>query len=141
MTEFCAPDYQFYNGVFLGRRINEGDFPELAQRAAEFMRGSVGEIIDRVPEKDRDALRRAACAVAEVLQEERRAAQRIFAEKPVSEETVGNYSVRYDSSYFSSAEIQFLKDRKLEALRVYLSGVPALAGLFHARSFSCSRRI
>ncbi|MDE7242772.1 MAG: hypothetical protein K2O18_02175 [Oscillospiraceae bacterium] len=120
-------DFDFYCNVFLGRLIPEENFSGLAGKAADFIRFAVGPW-QPSSDQDRLALLKAVCAVAEILQDEEQSGS-------FAKETVGDYSVSYQSSSLSPER------RKLDAIKIYLSGVPALAGLFRVRSFPCSHRI
>lgn len=131
-------DYDFYTNVFLGRAVDPAEFPRLAARAGEYVDGLCRGRCATVPEKDRDLVRFAVCAVIELTRDEERLEQRAFAEGKTSE-TVGSYSVRYGG--FSGTEIQYLERKKREAAARYLAAVPALRSLFTVRSFPCMHHI
>lgn len=131
-------DYDFYANVFLGRTVEPEDFPRLAARAGEYVDGLCRGRCGSVPEKDRDLVRFAVCAVIELTRDEERLERRVFAEGKTSE-TVGNYSVSYGN--FSQTEARYLEQRKREAAARYLSAVPALRSLFTVRSFPCMHHI
>ncbi len=134
-------DYDFYANVYLGNAIAPEDFPRLSARASEYIYGLTRGLCEKVPQEQRDAVQRAVCAVAEVLQDEQRMTARSFsAEKTVSSETVGSHSVSYGSPSLSGAEVEYLNSRKKDAVLLYLSGIPALSSLFKVRSFKCIHR-
>lgn len=141
MTAFDSLNYDFYTAVYLGSVIEVEEFPELAARAKDYIAGVTRGLWRRVPERDWTALKKAACAVAEILRDERCAVRRAFAEKPVESEKVGEYSVAYGSAALSGAEKQYLEERKRETLKVYLSGIPTLKCLFEVRSMPCMHHI
>lgn len=130
--------YYFYCNVFQGNVIAEEDFDRLCTRAYAYICGMTRGLCEKVPEGSRDAVRQAVCAVAEVLQDEERLYTRSFAEgRAVSSETVGGHTVSYSSGNVSAAETACLENRKRDALLLYLSRVPELAGLFKVRSYPC----
>lgn len=131
-------DYDFYVNVFLGRAVEPEEFPRLAARAGEYVDGLCRGRCGIVPEKDRELVRFAVCAVIELTQDEERLEKRALAEGKTSE-TVGSYSVSYGS--FSGTEIQYLERKKREAAARYLAAVPALRNLFTVRSYPCMHHI
>ncbi len=134
-------DYDFYVNVYLGNAIEPEDFPRLSLRASEYVYSLTRGLCEKVPEEQRDAVQRAICAVADVLLDEQRMTARSFsAEKTIASETVGSHSVSYGSPSLSAAEIEYLGDRKRDAVLLYLSEIPALASLFKVRSFPCIHR-
>lgn len=132
-------DYDFYVNIYLGNKISTEDFPRLSMRASEYIRGMTRGKVNKVPEKDMDAVKSCVCAIAEVIQDEERLSSQSFSgEKPVSSETVGSYSVSYASPAMSGTEAEYIENRKRDALLIYLANVPALSGLFGVRSFKCT---
>ena len=127
-------DYDFYVNVYLGNAIEPEDFPRLSLRASEYVYSLTRGLCEKVPEEQRDAVQRAICAVADVLLDEQRMTARI------ASETVGSHSVSYGSPSLSAAEIEYLGNRKRDAVLLYLSEIPALASLFKVRSFPCIHR-
>ena len=120
------PSFDFYCNDFFGCQIQEDDFLRIAAKAADFIQYVIGKPWVPASNPDSTALLKAVCAVAELLQDEERCGS-------VVKETVGDYSVSYSSSQFTQ--------KKLEAAKIYLSGIPALANCFSVRSFPCSHRI
>lgn len=134
-------DYDFYVNTYLGNTIDENDFPRLSMRASEYIYSLTRGLCEKVPHEQRGAVQLAVCAVAEVLLDEQRMTSRSFsADKTVSGETVGSYSVSYGSPSLSTAEVEYLGNRKKDAVLLYLSEIPALSGLFKVRSFQCIHR-
>ena len=97
-------DYGFYVGTYLGDRIQEKAFPQLAAQAA-----GVLESYDRHYRVTggEDARKMAICAMAECLQEHHRYCRHTAA-------SVGNVSVRYEMPRES------LERRLYKAASVYL---------------------
>lgn len=134
-------DYDFYTNVYLGNTIDEKDFTRLSMRASEYIYGLTRGLCDKVPKEYQEAVQRAVCSVAEVMQDEQRMTARSFSsEKAVSSETVGSHSVSYTSPSVSGAEVEYIANRKKEAVLLYLSEIPALASLFKVRSYQCIHR-
>ena len=139
MMPFGSVTYDFYANVFFGGSIPSEDFPRLAARAAAFVDGMCGGLCRIVPEQDWPQLMFAVCAVADILHAEELMTRRAFsAGRDVASETVGDYSVSYANGALSGTETAFLDMKKREALKLYLSAVPALQNLFSVRSFLCS---
>lgn len=133
----CA-DFDFYVNVFLGESITQEDFPRLAQRASDYIYAVTGGISENLPERDRESVQKAVCAVAEIIQSEDRMNKKAFSgEAEVSSETVGSWSRSYRSSGFSGNEAAYLASRKREILETYLKTIPAFAGVFRVRSYRC----
>ena len=80
------PDFDFYGNTYLGERIQERAFPQLATRAAGVL-GSYARSF-RVTGSDTER-KMAICAMAEVLQDHDRRCRHSTA-------SVGNVSVRYE---------------------------------------------
>lgn len=135
-------DYDYYINVFLGKSIGGEDFPRLAERASDYVRGVTRGISDTVGGRGgRDALQKAVCAVAEVFFDEERLVERGFSGgAALASETVGSWSRSYRDPAVSDSEIKLLADRKWEAVRVYLAGVPCFQDLFGVRSYPCLHR-
>lgn len=133
--------YDFYTNVYRGNAVEEKDFPRLSMRASEYVFGMTRGLVARVQEQYMDAVRMCVCAISEIIQdEERLSAQSFSGEKPVSSETVGSHSISYSSPAMSGAESEYISNRKKDALFLYLSTVPVLAGLFGVRSCKCIHR-
>lgn len=134
-------DYDFYANIFLGNTISPDDFFRLAARAFDYVNGKTGGIAEKVQGRDREAVQKAVCSVAEVLQDEARMSAKTFSEgAEVSSETVGSWSRSYRSASLSGNEAAYLAERKREALELYLGALPAFAGLFKVRSYRCGGR-
>lgn len=137
-------DFDFYCNSFLGNAIEEDNFPRLAEHASDFIRGltrGVSDSIGVLDLKERDALRKATCAVAEVcLQEENILKWGFSSELPVASETVGNWSRAYRDPTVSHSQVMTITERKREAVRIYLAGLPRFKEVFGTVSFPCFHR-
>lgn len=61
-------DYEFYVNVFYGDKINQADFPKWAERASERLNyATMGRITKEALARYENGVKRAMCAVAEVL--------------------------------------------------------------------------
>lgn len=134
-------DYDFYLNVYFGNVISEEDFPRLSTRASDYIRSMTQGASDAVDGWQLEAVKKASCAVADVLlDEEIMNASAFSSESPVSSESVGSWSRSYGSSSFSTASVEQIEKRKLDALALYLKGLPAFAPLFKVRSYRCQHR-
>lgn len=119
----AAVDYTFYTGSYLGNAIREEDLPRLAARACEqiqaWTRGAV-----KPDEKSPEAVKKAVCALAEVLGDEERLNDAAFGEnRGLAGETVGDWSRSYAVTGATDTELQLLERRKRQALELYLGGL------------------
>lgn len=134
-------DYDYYLNVFLGKSIKAEDFPRLSERASDYVRGVTHGLSDTVGDHDhgcRDAVQRAVCAVAEVLQDEENMNSRGFSgEAVVSSESVGSWSRSYRDPSVSGSTVEYINQRKQEAVQLYLRAQPCFRVLFGVQSFSC----
>lgn len=129
-------DYSFYVNEYFGEAVEEEDFRRLSDRASEYICGATGGASDRVTGSNMVMIKKATCAIAEVLLDEEKLLRRSFSEdKVISSESVGSHSVSYGSPSLSSADVQCLAQRKKEILQVYLGW------LFKVRSYPCTHRI
>lgn len=81
--------YTFYTETYKGRAIAEQDFPELSERAIEYLdRVTFGRLNSSLPEEQLLLVKKACCAVAEAEQLNRQGGGK-------AAETVGKYSVSY----------------------------------------------
>lgn len=134
-------DYDFYLNTYWGNSISGDDFPRLSERATDYIRSTTRGISDTVYGGQLDAVKKASCAVADVLLDEEIMVGSAFGGgHAVSGETVGGWSVSYGSSSFSSANAEFMEKKKLDALLLYLKNLPAFAPLFKVRSYKCIHR-
>lgn len=128
-------DYEFYTDVYYGNAISEEDFPRLAERATDYIFGITGGESDRLEGNDKAMLKKATCAIAEVMQDESHMNTAEFStEQRVSSETVGSHSVSYGTGGVSGAAMEYIESRKKEALKIYLGH------LFRVKSFPCTCR-
>ena len=119
----AAVDYTFYTGSYLGNAIREEEFPRLAARACEQLRAWTGGAV-RPEEKSPEAVKKAVCALAEVLRDEERLSAAAFGEdRRLAGETVGDWSRSYAVSGPTDTELKLLERRKREALELYLGGL------------------
>lgn len=131
-------DYDFYRNVYRGQTVGPQEFPALAERATDYLRGMTQGISDRAAGPAQEAVKKAACAVAEaLLDQETLRAGAFNKERAVSSETVGDWSRTYRAGGLSATELEYIADRKWEALSLYLGPYPLFAPLFQVRSYPC----
>lgn len=131
-------DYDFYRDVYMGDQISENDFPRLAERASDYICAMTQGVSDRVHGKDLEAVKKAMCAIAEVIQDEKNMTGKAFsAEKAVSSESVGNWSKSYASNALSANEIEYIENQKKNFLFLYLGNISAFSNIFRVRSYKC----
>ena len=119
----AAIDYTFYTVRYLGSAIREEDFPRLAERAGEWISAWTGGTVGP-DEKSPETVKKAVCALAEVLPDEERLNAAAFSEsRGLAAETVGDWSRSYAVSGPTDAELKLLERRKREALALYLGGL------------------
>ena len=131
-------DYDFYLNSYFGNAISEEDFPRLSERASDYIRAATQGISDRVDGWQLEAVKKASCAIADVLLDESILTASVYSgEAQVSSETVGGWSRSYRAASFAAAEADNIKSRKADALVMYLGGLPAFARIFKVRSYPC----
>ncbi len=132
MTAYA--DYPYYVDAFGGTAIAESDFPALAGRASAQVDAATRGRAERTSGAARLAVQNAVCALAEVLQDERRMDETSFrAGGGVNKESVGSWSRTCEAGP-SAAGSERIEARKREALAVYLAGTGLLrAGAYRAR--------
>lgn len=131
-------DYDFYLNTYFGNAIPEDDFPRLSTRASDYIRSATRGLSDTVDGWQMEAVRKASCAIADVLlDEEIMTAGAFSGEQTVSSETVGAWSRSYGSFSISTASAEYNEKRKTDALTLYLKGLPAFASMFGVRSYRC----
>lgn len=131
-------DYDFYLNTYFGNSISGEDFQRLSTRASDYIRSATQGLSDKVEDWQLEAVKKASCAIADVLlDEEIMAAGAFSGEQTVSSETVGAWSRSYGSSSISTASAQYNEKRKTDALTLYLKGLPAFASMFGVRSYRC----
>ena len=134
-------DYDFYLHVYYGDVIAEEDFPRLSDRASDYIRAATEGISDTVDGWQMEAVKKASCAVAEVLLDEGIMTASLYSgEQAVSSEAVGGWSRSFRGPALSAAEVEFNNNRKRDALLLYLGNLPAFAPLFRVRSYPCPHR-
>lgn len=134
-------DYEFYTNEYFGNSISEDDFPRLSARASDYVYAYTQGLSDTVTGKDMEMVKKATCAVADVLLDESIMEASTFSgEQSVSSESVGSWSRSYSSGGISNAQIEYIEKRKLDALMLYLGSLAAFASLFKVRSYPCAPR-
>lgn len=135
------PDYDFYLNVYFGNAIAEEDFPRLSERASDYVRAATNGISDNVCGGALEAVKKCSCAIAEVLLDENIMTNSAFSgEQSVSSETVGGWSKSYRAPSLAGAEVEYIGQRKKEALLLYLGNLPEFASIFKVRSYPCLHR-
>ncbi len=131
-------DYDFYLNEYFGNAISPEDFPRLSERASDYIRSATTGISDTVDGWQLEAVKKASCAVAEVLLDESIMTAALYSGgQAVSSETVGGWSRSFRGPALSAAEVEFNNSRKRDALLLYLGNLPAFAPLFRVRSYPC----
>ena len=131
-------DYDFYLNEYLGDAITGEDFPRLSQRASDYIRSATKGLSDRADGLQLEAVKKCACAIADILLDESIMTASAFSgEQAVSSETVGGWSRSLQAPSLSAAGLEYLNNRKREALRMYLGSLRAFAPLFQVRSYPC----
>lgn len=135
-------DYDFYLNRYFGDVVSEEDFPRLSERASDYIRAATQGISDKVDGWQLEAVKKASCAIADVLLDESVMTAGVFAGSgsAVSSEAVGSWSRSYKSPSISAAEVEYLDKKKVDLLRMYLGNLPAFATIFKVRSFKCLHR-
>lgn len=94
-------NWDFYKNTFLGTAIKEQDFPRLASRASEYIdRVTFGRAVEAEGD-NAVAVKKAVCAVAEVLQAYDMAGGALIT--GIESERVGSHSVTYASGAANDA--------------------------------------
>lgn len=134
-------DYDFYLNAYFGNAISEEDFPRLSERASDYIRAVTQGISDRVDGGQQDAVKKASCAIADILLDESiMTASAYQGGAQVSSEAVGGWSRSYKSATVSAADMQVIDSRKRDALLLYLGNLPAFTPIFKVRSYPCLHR-
>lgn len=134
-------DYDFYLNTYFGNTVSEEDFPRLSERASDYIRAATQGISDKVDGWQMDAVKKASCAVADaLLDEEIMTAGAFSGEQAVSSETVGGWSRSYHAASLASADVEYIENRKRDALLLYLGHLPAFRSIFKVRSYPCVHR-
>lgn len=134
-------DYDFYLNTYLGDAIAEADFPRLIERASDYVRAATKGLSDRAEGAAQEAVKKAACAVADVLLDEEILNAGAFAGgQAVSSESVGSWSKSYRASAVTAFDAEYLRARKRDALALYFGALPGFSGLFGVRAFPCLHR-
>ncbi len=134
-------DYDFYLNCYFGNAIAEEDFPRLSERASDYIRAATHGISDKVDGWQLEDVKKASCAIADVLLDESIMTASAFSgEQPVSSETVGGWSRSYGSQSISNAQVGYIENRKKEALLLYLGNLAAFSSIFKVRSYPCLHR-
>lgn len=84
-------DYDFYLNAYYGDAIAAEDFPRLSERASDYVRAATRGLSDTVDGSQLEAVKKASCAVAEVLLDESVMTAAVYSgEQAVSSEAVGD---------------------------------------------------
>ena len=131
-------DYDFYRNVYLGNAISAEDFPQLSERASDYIRAATRGISDTVDGGQLEAVKKCTCAVADVLLDESIMTASAYSGKAqVSSETVGPWSRSFKTVSLSETEVEHIRARKVDAIMLYLGGLATFSGLFRVRSYPC----
>lgn len=131
-------DYEFYQNEFLGNVVDANDFPRLAARASDYIYAYTNGISDTVTGKDLEMVKKATCAIAEIMQDENNMTSNAYsAGAKLSSESVGSWSKSYSTAAISGTEVEYIEKRKLDALMLYLGNLAAFSSVFRVRSFPC----
>lgn len=134
-------DYDFYLNDYFGNAISEEDFPRLSERASDYIRAATEGISDTVDGDTLTAVKKCTCAIAEVLLDESIMTGSIFSgSQPVASESVGGWSRSFKSPSLSTVDVDYIGQRKRDALLLYLGNIAAFAPLFRVRSYPCIHR-
>ena len=134
-------DYDFYLNEYHGNAISHEDFPQLSERASDYIRGATRFISDKVDGVALKAVRKCACAIADVLLDEAIMTAGAFSgEQAVSSESVGGWSKSYRAPSLAGPEVEYISQRKKEALLLYLGELPEFKSIFKVRSYPCLHR-
>lgn len=131
-------NYEFYTTVFFGNAIPPEDFPRLSERASEYVYSVTKGLSGKVKGRDLEAVQKAVCAVAEVILSENIMETQAFSGgQAVSSESVGSWSKSYASPSLNAAQVEYINNKKREAVMLYLGDIKAFAPVFKARSYRC----
>lgn len=123
-------DYEYYEQVYGGNAVSPEDFPRLAERASAYIDAATLNRAAKATGERMEAVKKAVCALAEVIQNGERLEGRIFsADRLVQSETVGGWTKNFGSPSASGADISLIESRKREVLTIYLGPY----GLLRAR--------
>lgn len=132
-------DYSYYKNEFCGDAIAEADFPGLAVRASAMVDYYTSGQARTSSGDDLTAVKNAACALAEVVQDENRLNAATFSSdraKQVQSETVGSWSRSYGSAAATGTDLEMLAARRKDTVLLYLGGT----GMLRATGYwGCSR--
>lgn len=132
-------DYSYYKNEFCGDAIAEADFPGRAVRASAMVDYYTSGQARTASGDDLTAVKNAACALAEVVQDENRLNAATFSSdraKQVQSETVGSWSRSYGSAAATGTDLEMLAARRKDAVLLYLGGT----GMLRATGYwGCSR--
>lgn len=131
-------DYDFYLNDYYGNAVTADDWPRMSERASDYIRAATKGISDKVTGAALEAVKKCSCAIAEVLLDEAIMTASTFSgEQSVSSESVGGWSKSYRSPSLAGAEVEYIGQRKREALLLYLGNLPEFAAVFKVRSYPC----
>ena len=115
--------YDYYENEFCGTAIAEADFPGLALRASAMVDLYTGGQARTAVGEDLTAVKNAACALAEIVQDEDRLTAATFTTDRASQvqsETVGSWSRSYGSAAATGTDLEMISARRKDAVLLYL---------------------
>lgn len=131
-------DYEFYTNEYFGNSITEDDFQRLSARASDYVYAHTNGLSDTVTGKDAEMVKKATCAIAEIIQDESNMTSTAYSGgAKLSSETVGSWSRSYSTASISGDEVEYIEKRKLDALMLYLGNISAFASIFRTQSYRC----
>lgn len=114
-------DYAYYTETFGGTAIGPDAFPRLENLASALIGAATMRRSETASGERLEAVRNAACALAEVLQDVERLNRLVFSEERlVQSETVGGWTRNYGGQSTAGAETGRIESRKREVLQTYL---------------------
>lgn len=132
-------DYDYYKNEFYGAAIAEADFLGLAVKGSQMVDFYTGGRARNASGDELTAVKNAACAFAEIIQDESRLTAATFSgdrASQVQSETVGSWSRSYGSAAATGTDLEMIAARKREALLMWLGGT----GMLQATGYwGCSR--
>lgn len=125
-------DYEYYTNTYHGSAIGADAFPRLSERASRYIDTAT---LNRAKSASGDrlkAVQNAACALAEIMQDEERMNQAAYStDRPVASETVGGWSRTFGAKSVSGTDVNLIDSRKQETLLIYLGNT----GLLQMRGY------
>lgn len=134
-------DYDFYLNDYYGNAVTDEDWPRMSERASDYIRAVTKGISDKVQDAALEAVKKCTCSIADILLDEAIMTASTFSgETAVASESVGGWSKSYRAPSIAGAEVEYIGQRKREALILYLGNLPEFSSLFKVRSYPCLHR-